>query len=160
MIPIQTKTISPRKTPGCIMLGVTLFLLYKLDDKPGISDITLIIGSGVILIFLFYFYILSISMVNLEDSGITFKSLLRKEKFIAWSEIRQVSHEWFAYSHTAILHWHVHYAANQKHNIEPWNFSKKDIRAIAEALVIKCPGALLDKNIVEVSNGKFPWYFI
>jgi hypothetical protein len=37
-------------------------------------------------------------------------------------------------------------------------YSRKDLRKIAEAVVIKCAKAEIDPRIQNMAEGRFPWY--
>lgn len=140
------------------MGSIYIFLLFILKDSGellGTDSLPIIIGLAV---FLLLYFMLSKNKLIIDNDEITQQLFFGKQKTLKWNEIKSSNLNWNYHGHSADLSWVLNDFTGKKISIQTSSYSRKKIRIIAEALVEKCPQAVLDERIRNIASGKFPWY--
>jgi c-di-AMP phosphodiesterase-like protein len=155
VIPVQTTYLRPRS--GIILLTLIPVLILVIVANTTDSTSTLKIASGVMLLIPIAAYIFIInSYIEFDNDGITNKNPFRITS-IQWKD---VTRSYFRVVHTGKSSKRMWYFENfeKKFRFATNLYSRKALRAIAEALITKCPNAEIDQKIRNIAEGKFPWY--
>ena len=92
------------------------------------------------------------------NKKITQQLFFGKQKEMKWNEIKSSLLSWEYNGHGANLGWVITAFSGKTMNLQASFYSRKKIQLIAEALVQKSNKAELDKRIINMADGKFPWY--
>jgi hypothetical protein len=154
----ETQIIKPRKSPALIIGGVIIVIILLAPVKPEFDSLKLYLSGLVLFIFGALYLMLSKIYIVLANDGITFKlAYLKKEQTVLWHQITFAKLEWYFTIHSAEPLWVIFYD-NTQIKFQPSYYSRKHLRAIAEAFIIKCSASITDKKIKKIAEGKFPWY--
>jgi hypothetical protein len=155
MIPIQTTYLRPRSGIMLIMLAAVLIFVIIANNAQ--NDAITKIGSALLLLVPIGFYIfITNSYVELNNDGITAKNPF-KTKSIEWKD---VTRSYFRVIHTGKSSKRMWYFENDSRSFHFATnlYSRNSLKAIAEALIAKCPGAEIEQKIRNIAEGRFPWY--
>ena len=158
MIAIQDHIIDVRKTPFYIIGAIALLLALAIPEKPGLSNIKVYFTLGIFVFWGLIIYVFSKTKIIITNDGIIFKNLFRKESIVLWNNIIASKLEWHFHGKSASDFWRLDLPEGNSKGFQPSLYSRKNLRLIAEAMIEKCPNALIDKRIMKMSEGKFPWY--
>ncbi len=157
MIPIQTTYLKPRSgfmLIGLLPLGV---LIYVMMNTNGDDKQLMLVFSLISLIPLGMFFFHAKSYVMIDNDGITHKTPFR-QRTIGWNE---VTRSYFKIRHTGKSSqrlWYFENVVGKGLSFTTGLYSRKSLRAVAEALVTKRPQAEIDQKIRNIAEGNFPWY--
>jgi c-di-AMP phosphodiesterase-like protein len=155
MIPVQTTFLRPRS--GIILFTLIPVLIILVVANTTNNDNNLKIVSALMLLIPVGIYIfITNSYVEIDNDGITSKNPFRTRS-ILWKD---VTNSYFKVIHTGKSSKRMWYFEHfDKHFRFATNlYSRKSLRTIAEALIMKCPNAQIDQKIRDIAEGKFPWY--
>ena len=159
MIPIQTQLIEMRKWPQLILAVIFFFIVVIIFDKPEHSAIKIYFISGGLILFTLITYILGKTKIILDNEGITVTHFFNKPGAIKWTEISSSEISWqIEGGHTLNINWEINSINGKQINLQPSYYSRKDLRLIAESLIEKSTGAIIDKRTRKFAEGKFPCY--
>jgi hypothetical protein len=157
MIPVSTQTFYARKWPIFLiflLLGGSFLILKVNGEEDKSLDLFLLIIS----VFCLLLYVWGSKMfVSIDNEGITYKIIFRKT-FISWKDITRTKLAFEFHGKSGDFIWNFTSKDNKQISFSTGYFSKNTIRAIAEAVVEKCPHFVIEGKITDISNGKFPWY--
>lgn len=157
MLPIETKELTIRKTPLYFIVAVFIVYLYVLEQSGKFTFANYLAAGGMLLL-LFIYYVLTKNKLIIDNDGITQQLFFRKQRELKWNEIKSSKLEWEYHMHGANLGWITTPFIGKAIRFETWFYSRKKLKLIAEALVQKCNTADIDKKIISMAEGKFPWY--
>jgi len=158
MLYIPTQELKFRKMPLYIILAILFFFGYILVDTDKIDDTVSLMAGVVFLLLFFLFYFLSKLKFMIDNEGITHDKFFGKPKELQWTDIKSSELTWHYHGHGASLSWEFISFSGKSLSFNPSYYSRKHLRPLAEALVLKCHEAVIDKRIVNMAKGKFPWY--
>jgi hypothetical protein len=154
---LGTQIIKPRKLPAIIIGGSMIAIILLVPARSEFDALKLYLSGLILLIFGALYLMLSKVYIVLANDGITFKLAHRKEQIISWQQITSTKLQWDFTIHSAEPSWVIFYDDTQI-NFQPSYYKRKDLRPIAEALILKCPALITDKRIKKIAEGKFPWF--
>lgn len=157
MIPVSYQEISVRKTPLCIITAFLLLLIFILSDTKN-ADVMAWIAVSVLFIVVLLFYALSKKKIIIDNNAIIQQMVFGKQRTLSWNEIKSSALNWHTHGHGANLGWQIESFTAKRISFDPGFYSRRSLRAIAEALTSKCPNATIDSRIKKMAEGKFPWY--
>ena len=155
---IQHHVVSTRKSPLFIAAMVFFFFVLILIDRTDLISMKTYLGLVGLVLFSLLYYLLGKVKIILDNPGISFQYPLKKDVHIPWPEIIKSKLQWDFDMHGGNAYWTFSLLAGKTTGFSPSFYSRKSLRLIAEALIIKCPNAQFDKRILKMSEGKFPWY--
>jgi hypothetical protein len=158
MIPVTRQEISIRKGPLYFIAAVFIVFLWALYDQGKIHEGASLAALIGLLAFLLLYRMLSKNKLIIDNEGITQQLFFGKQKELGWKEIKSSHLSWHYHGHGASLQWDIMPESGKAINLQSSGYNRKSLRIIAEALVEKCPGALIDKRIRNIEEGRFPWY--
>lgn len=159
MTPIQTHLIIIRKWPLYIMAAIFFLFVFTAFDKPEHSSVKGYCILGGLIVFTLFSYFLSKTRIILDNEGITVSHIFNKSTSIKWNEIKASGIAWqIEGGHTANIYWTILSDNNKKITLQPSFYSRKNLRLIAEILVEKSKGAIIDTRTRRIAEGRFPWY--
>jgi hypothetical protein len=155
MIPVQTTYLRPRSGIILLMLIPILIAIGIANTTSGDSTLKWVSGLMLLIPIGMYIFITN-SYIELDNEGITNKNPF-KTKNILWSE---VTGSYFKIVHTGKSSKRMWYfeGTGKRFRFSTNLYSRKALRSIAEALITKCPDAHIEQKIVNIAEGKFPWY--
>ncbi len=157
MIPVSYQEISVRKLPLYIITAFLLLLIFIFADTKN-AGVMPWVAVSVLFIAILLFFVLSKKKIIIDNNTISQQLFFGKERTLNWNEIRNTSLNWHSHGHGANLAWQIESLTAKKISFDPGFYSRKSLRAIAEALTGKCPNAVIDPRIKKMAEGKFPWY--
>jgi c-di-AMP phosphodiesterase-like protein len=155
VIPVQTTYLRPRS--GIVLLALIPVIAFIVFANTTENDNSLKIISALALIIPVAIYIfITNSYLELDNEGITQKNPFRT-KSILWKE---VTRSYFRVIHTGKSSKRMWYFENPAKSFRFTTnlYSRKALRSVAEALVTKCPEARIEQKVINIAEGKFPWY--
>jgi hypothetical protein len=158
MLPITTQEIKFRKMPLYVIAAILVLFGYILIDTGKLNDTANLVAGGIVLAILLLFYFSSKLNLVIDNDGITQERFFGKVMELPWTNIKTSSLAWHFHGHGANLLWEFTCYEGKNFSITPTYYSRKDVRLLAEAVVLKCKQAVIDKRIINMANGKFPWY--
>ncbi len=84
--------------------------------------------------------------------------MLIVKKEILWKDVFKSEFSVTPTNATLLISWDIIAYSGDKINIFIGKYPRRDMRTIANALITRCPEALIDKTITNMAAGKFPWY--
>lgn len=157
MIPIERQELTIRRTPLYIIAAVFILLLYILHDTGKIDGAAYFATGGLLLFFVLYRMLLKNKFI-VDNDGITQELFFRKTKEMKWHEIVSSGLNWQYHGHGANLSWNFFDRSGKKISIQAAMYSRNKLRIIATALVEKNQQACIDKRIIKMAEGRFPWF--
>lgn len=155
---VQHQVISIRQTPLFIMAILFFLFVFFAFDRPDLEKIKFNLASGGFIFFGIIYYILSKTKIIIDNTGITFQYFIRKSFSVAWQDIAESKLEWEFDIHSGNILWKLFFSNRKPHSFQSSFYSRKNLRILAESMIIKCPNAILDKRIRKMAEGKFPSY--
>ena len=160
MLPIQRQEFRIKKWPLYFVVAIYIGLLFILNDTGKLQDDKSIIILGGLSVFIFIYFMLSKNKLVIDNDEITQQLFFGKQKVLKWKEMKSSHLNWHFSGHSADISWSFIDYSGKAINIQASFYSRKKIKFIAEALIDKCPQAVIDKRLKNIANGKFPWYIL
>jgi hypothetical protein len=159
MLPILRQEITMRKWPLYLLTALFFFIVFIISrDNSNANHTKVLLAVGGLFLFIVLYYFLSKKKIVLDNDSLTIQLFFGKLQELKWKEISAVAFKWHFHGHGASLAWEFIPSSGKKISIQPSFYSRKNLQAIAETLVEKCPQAIIDKRILRIAGGKFPWY--
>lgn len=155
MYPIETITLRPRPWPALLILSIGIVLLF-IPQKSN-EQFVLYIAAGVFVFALLFWFFLSKAGITIDNSGLTYKTLFTTKE-IFWDSISKTYIQYRRHGKSGSYYWYFENPDGKKVNFSINLYSRKSIRAIAEAITVKCKNAEIEKRIYDMAEGQFPWY--
>ncbi len=158
MLAINSEEISVKRWPFILVVVVyQLVFLFALDLKS-IDDSIKWVMAGSLIFISVLFYIVSKNKIIIDNTGITQQLLIGKQKELLWQNVKSSTISWDINYHGADLSWEFIDTYGKRLSINPSYFTRRSLKIIACAVLSKCPDAALDKRILKLAEGRFPWY--
>lgn len=159
MIPIETKYLKPRSYFILLALLPVAVYFYIALAVSGRETHVWIVGILISLVPLGLFFYHLKSYVLLDNDGITTKTPFR-ESMIRWNDISRSYMETRFTGRSSKRYWYFEQEKGKRVSFATGMYSRRSLRDIAEALVTRCPKADIEPRIINISQGKFPWYIL
>ena len=159
MIPIETTYVKPRSYFVLLALVPVAVYFYVAVSVSGRESHIWLIGLLISLVPLGIFFYHWKSYVLLDNDGITTKTPFR-ETMIRWNDITRSYMETTFTGRSSKRYWYFEREKGKGVSFATGLYSRRSLRSVAEALVTKCPKAAIEPRIINISQGKFPWYIL
>lgn len=152
MLPIQPYTFRPSKLIFLILIGMCLLYGIFLFEQGGVkrNEYAIVLSA----IFLVAYSILAMKRLKIyiDNDGILHQKIF-STTFINWQDIIASDIVIEAHGHAITPRW-VFQTKNNKSYKMDMPYGKKNIRILAEALVMRAPAARLTNKIINLSKGE------
>jgi hypothetical protein len=156
VIPVQTTYLRPRS--GIILLTlVPILMVMFLSDRANIDSTLKWIYASMLLVPVGMYIFITNTYIELDNEGITHKNPCRT-KTILWSKVARSYFKIVSTGKSSKRMWYFEGNNKERLRFTTRLYSRKALRSIAEALVIKCPEARIEQKIINIAEGEFPWY--
>lgn len=159
MIPIETKCVKPRSYFLLLaLLPVAIYFYVAIAVSDWATHVWLV-GILISLVPLGIFFYHWKSQVMFDNEGITARTPFQ-ETTIRWNDIKRSYIEKTFTGRSSKRYWYFEREKGKGVSFAIGLYSRRALRDVAEALVTKCPKADIESRIINISQGKFPWYIL
>jgi hypothetical protein len=158
MLPVNPIEIKTRKGPMYMILVVLVFFIGIVMDSDKNQDVMVWVAVLVLMLVGLLLFGLSKLKLIADNDGITQERFFGKSAEIKWSDMASTSLVWHFHGHGANMTWEMKSVSGKIFSLTPSFYSRKDLRELSEIIIGKCPQGSVDKRIVNMAQGKFPWY--
>ena len=155
MFPIETTILRQRPWPAFLIMAIGIGIFFIPGNQK--QDVPLYVGLGIIALSIGLYLLISKTQVIIDDSGITHKTVF-KTREIPWNSILKTYLKSEHHGKSRSLYSYFENPEGKKSKFTIDLLSRKSIRAIAEAVTMKCKTADIEKRIYDMAEGQFPWY--
>lgn len=155
---ITRQEITIRKGPLYFIAAVFMSFLLILHEQGKVNDGASIAAAIGLAIFGIIYYMLSKNKLVVDNDGLIHCLFFGKQKSMLWQDVKSSRLSWHFHGHGANIEWAIEPFSGRNISFQPSFYNRKNLRIIAEALVDKCPNAVIDQRIKKMAEGKFPWY--
>lgn len=156
MLPIQTTHLRPRKFVFLIPLAfcIGLFIIVGMQKNlPTEVELIFLIPLGILLIIWLGFRRI---LLTIDNEGLTYKSIFRTRQF-SWNEVQKTYIKYKSHGKGGNHYWFFE-LANGRFKFTTGLYSRKSLQQVAQAVLEKCNNAQVEDRILNMAEGKFPWY--
>jgi len=158
MVPVATQIFYARKSPLAVLIVIAsamllLLILHPAGKKSALLFLALFIG----LVVVFLYFLLNKISLTINNDGLEYKTAFRTKNLL-WREVTASRLNFEFHGHSGDIFWLFNLNNSRDLKFSISFFSRKELRAIAEAVVAKCCNTCVSKKIQQMSQGKFPWY--
>lgn len=155
MFPIETTTLHPRKWPAALIAAIAIAVLF-IPQKNN-EQAALYIAIGVFIFSILFWFFLSNAKIVIDDSGLVYKTAFATRE-VFWNSVSKTYIKYRHHGKSGSYYWYFENSNGRKVRFSIKLYSRKDLRAIAEAVTVKCKEAEIEKRIYDMAEGQFPWY--
>ena len=155
---IIQEEITVRKGPPYFVGSIFVVLFFILNDTGKLHETDSLLVAAGFLLFIFIYYLLSRNKLILDKECITHHLFFGKQKVIKWKELQSTSLVWDNHGYGTNLSMDFVNYSGKKMSLQTSFYSRKSLKIIAEALIDAASHVTIDKRIVNIAKGEFPWY--
>lgn len=155
MIPIGTTELHVRTWPAFLVLAFAIGFFFIPDKENNHVVQYIALGLAVFAGLLWYF--ISRTRVIINDSGIIYQTAFSSRE-ILWQNIEKSYIKSRQQGESRSTFWFFEATGGQKLKFSIDLHSRKNLRAIAQALTMQSKQADIEKKIYDIAEGHFPWY--
>ena len=156
MLPIQTTHLRPRKfiflIPLAFCIGLFIIVGTQKNLPAEVELIFLIPLAILLLIWIVYRRIL----LTIDNEGLTYKSIFTTKRF-AWNEVQKTYIKYKSHGKSGSHYWFFE-LTNGRFKFSTGLYSRRSLQHVAQAVIEKCNNAQAEDRILNMAEGKFPWY--
>jgi hypothetical protein len=156
MITTGEKVLHARNWPALIplVLAVIIFIFFS----PQHNDATMIVVCGFLVLAALFMRILLASVrIIMDDSGLNHKTLFRS-RTVAWKNISKTYLRYRHHGKSGGHYWFFEDADEKRLRFPLRLFSRRSLQELAAFTVAKRKEAIFDERILNMAEGRFPWY--
>jgi hypothetical protein len=156
MLPIQTTHLRPRKFIFLIPLifCVGLFIIVGAQKSPSIEvELIFLIPLGILLIIWTAYRRI---ILTIDNEGLTYKSIFSTKQF-AWNEVQRTYIKYKSHGKSGSHYWFFE-LVNGRFKFSTGLYSRRSLQQVAQAVLEKCTTAQVEDRILNMAEGRFPWY--
>lgn len=157
MFPIESTTFRPRPWPPFLMLAAGVAVLL-IPQNNGHNITAIYIGIGILVFSIVLWLLLSKAGIAINDSGLTCKTVFTSSREVLWNSVSKTYIKYHRHGKTGSYYWYFENPDGRKLKFSMKLYPRKSLRAIAEAVTMKCRNAEIEKRIYDMAEGQFPWY--
>jgi hypothetical protein len=156
MIPVETVELKPRTWQLLIpMILLSTGFIIIIEKGPPVTGINFIFFTAISVLFLVWLGLRKQRLI-IDNDGITVKTVFNARQ-VLWKDVVNsfVKNEFHGKS--SKNYWYFQTADNNDFKIHI-NYSRKNLRTLAEIVVDKCRHARIQDRVYKMAEGIFPWY--
>ena len=144
MLPIERKELQPQTTIALLPLGLCTIIIFA-AFKSG-TTFLYFVGGFLAVLSLLLLWFLKKSSIIIDDYGITSKTKISTREFL-WKDITSTYVSESFHGRRRVSYWNFETADDKKLSIPLSQYSRQNLKSIADAVVAKCSHAQKDAKV-------------
>lgn len=148
MPPLTRTELHPKSWTALIPLALGLFVIFAAGKAK--TPFLYFVGGFCVIASLLLFWFLRQMKLILDDHGITMQTKISTREFL-WKDITSTHVSSSFNGKRRIYYWNFETAEGKKLSFALSQYSRKDLKTIADAVIAKCPQAQKDAQVMAMS---------
>jgi len=148
MLPIERKELQPQTTVALFPLALCVVIVFA-AYKSG-ATLLYFVGGFCAVISLLLLWFLKKSSIIIDDHGITSKTKISTREFL-WKDITNTYVSEHFNGKSRVSYWNFETADNKKLSIPLSQYSRHNLKTMANAVVNKCGHAQKDAKVLAMT---------
>jgi hypothetical protein len=156
MLPIQTTYLRPRGFIFLIPLALCIALFIIVGTQTNVpKEVELIFLIPLVILLIFWIGFKK-TLITIDNEGLSYKSIFSTKQF-AWIDVQRTYIKYKSHGKSGSHYWFFE-LINGRFKFITGLYSRRSLQQIAQAVMEKCKNAQVKDRILNMAEGKFPWY--
>lgn len=156
MLPIQTTYLRPRGFIFLIPLVFCIALFIIVGTQTNVPKEVEFIFLIPLVILLIFWIAFRKTQITIDNEGLSYKSIFTSKQF-AWGDVNKTYIKYKSHGKSGNHYWFFE-LINGRFKFTTGLYSRRSLQQIAQAVMEKCKNAQVEDRILNMAEGKFPWY--